>query len=379
MGRGRAVDTVTRWGDRELLSLWLLEGSGYLTRADIAEALGLDPHTLTVRVSRLKGRLEGARMVVRALSLSPWCPQLAKTATEWPGEPSSLWRKRFLRHISVCRRCHAAGSDLLPTERLFVGLALLPLPADYTIRVLSSVHSAAGGSADGAALPTAKPVGHRIVQFVTTKPALTVAGVAAACAMTLTAVAVPRLLSEAAPAARPQATKLEVAQSQAVLTNTSATPAAVPPTTPTTFSPVPTTVVTTTPPPPLTTTTPTPPQPAPPTHQPLTAEATSGRLLTLLNERRRTLGLPEVNESSDLVEAARSCAEKSARQDELEHCGHEVLFASSGTGTTPEEIMAAWFTSPAHKQALTYASSRNAGAAIILANGRLVAALNIDY
>lgn len=68
------VERAARWlqpGDRDLLSLWILESSGHLTRADIARALNLDPHHATVRVSRLKGRLEGARMVVRALSARP--------------------------------------------------------------------------------------------------------------------------------------------------------------------------------------------------------------------------------------------------------------------------------------------------------------------
>lgn len=320
-------------GDRDLLSLWLLEGSGHLTRTDIADALRLDPHTLTVRVSRMKGRLEGARMLVRALPAKPLCPQLAKTTTGWSGEPSSLWRKRFLRHVGACRRCRAPSADLLPAERLLLGLALLPLPAGCTVHLLTTMHTAAqtGGAA--------KPIGPRIVEFVAAKPALTVAGVAAACAVGLTAVVVPRMAPDTTP----------VAQSQVAVPDRPMTASSVPPTT------------------------------APAAPEPLAAESTSGRLLTLLNDRRRALGLPAVDENRELVETARSCAEQNVRQGGLTHCGHEVLFRSSGTGTPPEQIMEAWFASPGHKQALTYDSSRHAGAAVIVIDGALVAALSIDY
>jgi uncharacterized protein YkwD len=100
-------------------------------------------------------------------------------------------------------------------------------------------------------------------------------------------------------------------------------------------------------------------------------------LVTLLNERRRALGLPEVRENADNVEAARDCAQQNVDNGTFGHCGHEVLYAG---GNNPQAIMDAWFSSPAHKQALTYASSRNAGAAIIdRGDGSVIAALNIDY
>jgi hypothetical protein len=87
--------------------------------------------------------------------------------------------------------------------------------------------------------------------------------------------------------------------------------------------------------------------------------------------------LPEVQQSADLVAAAHDCTEKNAAQGTMEHCGHEVLYAG---GNSPESMMEAWFNSPAHKQALTYESSRNAGAAIVSrSDGAVVAAINIDY
>ncbi|MDM4778040.1 hypothetical protein [Micromonospora sp. b486] len=58
----------------------------------------------------------------------------------------------------------------------------------------------------------------------------------------------------------------------------------------------------------------------------------------------------------------------------LTHCGHEVLFASSGTAT-PEQMIEAWFNSPGHKTALTYTGSRFAGPAIVSNGSRQVAAI----
>ncbi|MGW5849841.1 CAP domain-containing protein [Streptomyces sp. NPDC055254] len=102
-------------------------------------------------------------------------------------------------------------------------------------------------------------------------------------------------------------------------------------------------------------------------------------MLTLLNERRRGLGLPEVERSDSLARAARTCVQKNAQQANLEHCGHEVLF-KGGTGTPPERIIEAWFNSPGHRKALTYPGSRNAGPAIVTnAEGTAIfAAINID-
>ena len=45
----------------------------------------------------------------------------------------------------------------------------------------------------------------------------------------------------------------------------------------------------------------------------------------------------------------------------------------------PEQLLEAGFNSPGHKTALTYASSRFAGPAIVFNGSRQVAAINIDY
>ncbi|MFC9331211.1 hypothetical protein [Kitasatospora sp. NPDC057015] len=91
------------------------------------------------------------------------------------------------------------------------------------------------------------------------------------------------------------------------------------------------------------------------------------------------MGLVEVHLRNIEVQEADACAQKSLANHSLSHCGHEDLFAGSKSNT-PEQIMDAWFKSPLHKEALTYASSRNAGPAIAIdSSGNLVAAFNIDY
>ncbi|WP_037881425.1 RNA polymerase sigma factor, partial [Streptomyces sp. NRRL F-5727] len=130
-GQRRDVARATRWldeDDRELLSLWWLEAAGELTRAELAEALGLDPAHAAVRVQRMKERLETGRAVVGALDARPRCPDLAAALTPWDGRPSPLWRKRLARHLRDCRAC-GAGLDrrgLAPVEGLLVGIGLVP-------------------------------------------------------------------------------------------------------------------------------------------------------------------------------------------------------------------------------------------------------------
>ncbi|MFF8808361.1 sigma-70 family RNA polymerase sigma factor [Streptomyces omiyaensis] len=130
-GQRRDVARATRWldeDDHELLSLWWLEASGELTRAELAEALGLDPAHAAVRVQRMKERLETGRAVVGALDARPRCPDLDAVLTRWDGRPSPLWRKRLARHLRECRACAAgrARRGLAPVEGLLVGIGLVP-------------------------------------------------------------------------------------------------------------------------------------------------------------------------------------------------------------------------------------------------------------
>ncbi|MGW7486549.1 sigma-70 family RNA polymerase sigma factor [Streptomyces sp. NPDC054786] len=134
-GQRREVAAATRWldeGDRSLLSLWWLEAAGEITRPELVAAVGIDSRHAAVRVQRMKEQLEAGRVVVRALSASPPCPDLAHLTATWDEEPCALWRKRISRHARQCAACSGHWSDLLPAEGLLAGLALLPLPSHLT-------------------------------------------------------------------------------------------------------------------------------------------------------------------------------------------------------------------------------------------------------
>ncbi|MET9431633.1 MULTISPECIES: sigma-70 family RNA polymerase sigma factor [unclassified Streptomyces] len=131
-GQRREVAEATRWlerDDRELLSLWWLEAAGELTRSEVAAAMELSPEHTAVRVQRMKAQLETARLVVRALSAAPRCPELDTLVHAWDGVPSALWRKRVARHARGCAACSGHSSGLVPAEGLLVGLGLVPLAA----------------------------------------------------------------------------------------------------------------------------------------------------------------------------------------------------------------------------------------------------------
>lgn len=148
-GQRREVALATRWldaDDRHLLSLWWLVTTGHLTRAELVTALDIDAHHVTVRVARMKGQLDVARMVVRALMAAPRCRGLAGTAAPWRGEESPLWRKRFARHVRECPQCSAIATDLIPAERLLAGLGLVPLPVGYAAYMLAAAHTGQAGA-----------------------------------------------------------------------------------------------------------------------------------------------------------------------------------------------------------------------------------------
>ncbi|MFE6161620.1 sigma-70 family RNA polymerase sigma factor [Streptomyces sp. NPDC056486] len=145
VGQRREVAEATRWldtDDRALLSLWWLEVSGELTRAEVASAMELPTQHATVRVQRMKTQLETARIVVRALAATPRCPDLSDVVAPWDGTPSGLWRKRLARHVRDCAMCSGHGAGLVLAERLLVGVALVPptaaLAAPGAIRAVSA-------------------------------------------------------------------------------------------------------------------------------------------------------------------------------------------------------------------------------------------------
>ncbi|MEU2621727.1 sigma-70 family RNA polymerase sigma factor [Streptomyces sp. NPDC007157] len=144
----RETAEATRWldpDDQELLSLWWLEETGELERADLAGALGLSDRHAAVRVQRMKKQMEVSRCVVRGLGADPRCARLDEIAAPWDGTPSPLWRKRFGRHIRGCGECAGLERGLLPMDRLLSGLPLVAVPASLDpARVLAHVTASSG-------------------------------------------------------------------------------------------------------------------------------------------------------------------------------------------------------------------------------------------
>ncbi|MET7948362.1 sigma-70 family RNA polymerase sigma factor [Micromonospora sp. NPDC005324] len=156
----REVAEATRWldpDDQELLSLWWLEETGEIARNEVADALGLSPGHVAVRIHRMKEQIQSARGVVRALRARPGCPDLGAVTTEWDGTPSSLWRKRLARHVRDCAFCGRLGTTLLPIDRLLAGLPLLPLPAGLGAHLPNAAAPAAAAPAVAPPAPTAGP------------------------------------------------------------------------------------------------------------------------------------------------------------------------------------------------------------------------------
>ena len=130
-GQRRQVERASRWldpDDRALLSLWWLETAGELTRAELADAIGLTAAHAGVRVQRMREHLELSRALVVALDAVPRCAELDAVVAGWDGRPGALWRKRIARHTRSCTACRAASAALVPTERLLAGYGLIPVP-----------------------------------------------------------------------------------------------------------------------------------------------------------------------------------------------------------------------------------------------------------
>jgi RNA polymerase sigma factor (sigma-70 family) len=150
----RQVAQAGQWLDpdhRLLLSLWLLESAGELSRADVAESLGIRVAHAGVRIQRMRRQLEQGRQLVAALEARPRCTGLRAAAAGWDGVPRPLWRKRLVRHTRGCPVCRAAGAGAVPVEVLLPGFVPLAVPAGLAAGVLSGV-------ADEAGVPPPAPV-----------------------------------------------------------------------------------------------------------------------------------------------------------------------------------------------------------------------------
>jgi RNA polymerase sigma factor (sigma-70 family) len=123
------VTRASRWLDPDdglPLALWWLESIGRLTRTELASTLEKSVAHAGVCVQRARGRLEAGRSIVAALDTEPRCIALVETLEGWDGAPGPLWRKRILRHVRSCPTCRHASARLLPAERLFDYLMLIP-------------------------------------------------------------------------------------------------------------------------------------------------------------------------------------------------------------------------------------------------------------
>ncbi|MEV4708592.1 sigma-70 family RNA polymerase sigma factor [Actinoplanes sp. NPDC049316] len=263
-GQRRETAEATRWLDednRELLSLWWLEASGELTRDEIVDAIEVTRQHAAVRIQRMKGQLETARVVVRALAATPPCAELAAVTAGWDGRPGALWRKRIARHTRDCRQCSPAWSGLVAAEKLLVGMALVPLPhtlggglaglGGATGAAHAGAHAATAGSATHAGAHAAGGSGKVLAAKIAVKGTVgigrrvltamlatgTVAGGGAAVAVYThddKPVASAAVVSTAAPAPR-----LSLPASVPVRPSASATPSAKPSPTKKTKAPVP--------------------------------------------------------------------------------------------------------------------------------------------
>ncbi|MBU2666514.1 sigma-70 family RNA polymerase sigma factor [Actinoplanes bogorensis] len=247
-GQRRETAEATRWLDednRELLSLWWLEASGELTRDEIVDAMDVTRQHAAVRIQRMKGQLETARVVVRALTANPPCLDLQMLTTEWDGRPSPLWRKRIARHTRECRYCSPAWNGLVAAERLLAGMALVPLPAGLMGKgvlaslgaggVASSKAAAAGGAAAsksvgaGTAKIAAK-VGFSLSRKVMTAALSTTAVAGGTAAVVVVQKSDPPVATAAvvAPTTRPAPAPSTVKPSPTPSVTPSATPSATP-------------------------------------------------------------------------------------------------------------------------------------------------------
>lgn len=148
-GQRREVAEATRWldlEDRPLLALWWPEAAGELTREELAGAMGLSTLHAAVPVLRLKGRLKSARTVVRALAARPRCRGMEATLVGWDGRADPVWRERIGRHIHDCHGCVRHRAQVLPAERLLVGMPPVPPPAGLSVPGAGGPEPAGGRS-----------------------------------------------------------------------------------------------------------------------------------------------------------------------------------------------------------------------------------------
>jgi RNA polymerase sigma factor (sigma-70 family) len=190
----RQLARAARWlapEERALLSLWWLETAGEISRAELAQALGTSIPHAAVRIQRMRQHLESSRALVAALEGRARCAGLSRLVPGWDGRASSVWRKRFSRHLRSCPVCGPAA-DLVPAERLFVGFGLLTVPFPLTAAVIAKAAAGATHGAAGSVLK-AGALGHLATVMVSHPVASLVAVGALAVGVAVPTAALPVL------------------------------------------------------------------------------------------------------------------------------------------------------------------------------------------
>lgn len=317
-GQRREVAEATRWldeSDRELLALWWQEAAGQLSRAELAEALGVTPQHAAVRIQRMKTQLELGRVVARALANEPCCSALADVTAAWDGQPSPVWRKRIARHVRGCADCSGHWSDLVPAEGLLAGMAMV-VPRDGYPPFPHGQFGAAGhGDFAGTGQP-GDPAGGEGGGLGATGGLKVPAVVTAVGGV----VVVGLLLALVWPTAKTPADRAPVA----------APPAATAPKPTRSPSPTPT-------PSPTASAVPKPPKPSKPSPSP-SAASLEERLTALVNSRRAEVGCAPLRIDPRLSAAARKHAKDMVARGYFDHADPEGRHADARISAAGYEV-----------------------------------------
>jgi RNA polymerase sigma factor (sigma-70 family) len=148
---GGDLTEASRWigaDHRRTLSLWWQETAGYLTRAEVAEALNLSPAHTAVRIQRMKAKLEPALDVLAAWRATPRCAELDALGAGAADPAAGRLLTRLSRHVDGCRRCQAATDARRSIDELPIRLGALPVPVGLTALIPSLLrqHTASYGA-----------------------------------------------------------------------------------------------------------------------------------------------------------------------------------------------------------------------------------------
>ncbi|KXK61323.1 hypothetical protein AWW66_14390 [Micromonospora rosaria] len=225
---------AVRWlnpDERQVLALWWQELNGTLTRAELAEALGVTVAHAGVRIQRMKGQVLLARTVLQALRQPARCPGLTRAGAGWDGSADPYWFRKLARHVRACPACGALGAAQAPTEHHVVSIGLLAAPALPLSDLLAAgVAAPVAGKALAFLAAPLVTVFRRLAEYVVGKPAALVATpVVGAVAVLSTGLLLPSDGDE--PLAQPPSPSVTApAAGPSPATTASAPPASAPPT-----------------------------------------------------------------------------------------------------------------------------------------------------